>query len=95
MGANEKREATYLGGEYVPGVRDLRNAYVAMRDPDMRLSETRAEFNRAVEKIKVEAKAEALNEAADAMDADMTIRDPLRLKSDWLRNRANQYKEQS
>lgn len=35
-----------------------------------------------------EVKAEALEEAADAMDADPSFRDPLRLKSDWLRARA-------
>lgn len=33
---------------------------------------------------------EALLSAADAMDADPDFRDPLRLKSDWLRNRANE-----
>lgn len=36
---------------------------------------------------------EALEEAADAMDADPEFRDPLRLKSQWLRNRAQQLKE--
>ena len=41
------------------------------------------------------AKAEALEEAADAMDADPEFRDPLRLKSDWLRNRAHQITEEA
>lgn len=36
-----------------------------------------------------EAQAEALREAADTMDADPEFRDPLRLKSDWLRARAD------
>lgn len=35
------------------------------------------------------AKAEALREAADTMDSDPEFRDPLRLKSDWLRTRAD------
>jgi hypothetical protein len=32
--------------------------------------------------------AAALRDAADALDADPEFRDPLRLKSDWLRARA-------
>lgn len=37
---------------------------------------------------RLQDEAEALEEAADAMDADPSFRDPLRLKSDWLRARA-------
>lgn len=33
--------------------------------------------------------AEALRDAADAMDADVEVRDPLRLRADWLRARAD------
>ena len=36
-----------------------------------------------------EVKAEALRDAADAMDTDQGVRDPLRLRSDWLRARAD------
>ena len=36
-----------------------------------------------------EVQAEALRAAADAMDADPEVRDPLRLRADWLRARAD------
>lgn len=35
-------------------------------------------------------RAQALEYAADAMEADTTFRDPLRLRADWLRTRAKQ-----
>lgn len=41
------------------------------------------------------AKAEGVREAADAFEADPQTRDPLRLNSDWLRNRAQQLTEES
>lgn len=40
-----------------------------------------------------QVKAEALREAADAQDADPGFRDPLRLKSAWLRDRAREIGE--
>lgn len=39
--------------------------------------------------LRAEGAAKALREAADAQDADPEFRDPLRLKSDWLRARAD------
>jgi len=48
-----------------------------------------ARFDEALKTIEARAKAEALREAADAMDDDPEFRDPLRLKSDWLRARAD------
>lgn len=45
----------------------------------------RAEFDRFIAKVK----ADALREAADDAQADPTFRDPLRLRSDWLRVRAD------
>lgn len=41
-------------------------------------------------RTEAEVKAEALREAADAMDADPEFRDPLRLKADWTRARADE-----
>ena len=35
----------------------------------------------------------ALEDAADAMDADPAFRDPLRLRADWLRTRAEKERE--
>lgn len=40
-------------------------------------------------RTEAEVKAEALNEAADEADADPEFRDPLRLRADWLRARAD------
>lgn len=39
--------------------------------------------------LRAEGAVQALLEAADAQDADPEFRDPLRLKSDWLRARAD------
>lgn len=43
---------------------------------------------REYDDLRAEAAVQALREAADAQDADPEFRDPLRLKSDWLRTRA-------
>lgn len=50
-----------------------------------------AEFDRVLAK----ERAEALEEAADAMDADASVHDPLRLKSDWIRIRAAQLRQET
>ena len=95
MGANEKHAATYHGGEYTPELIELRVAYRLMEadlmmdpnskphDPEL-MAESDAEFDRLITKIRAEAKAEALNEAIDALMAgpeanlnpDGTIRPP-------------------
>lgn len=48
-----------------------------------------------LEQHEQEAKAAALEEAADAMDADASVHDPLRLKSDWIRIRAAQLRKET
>lgn len=63
MGANEKHEATYHGGEYVPDEKQLRNAYLNVFTGE-RNETSNAEFDRAIAKIKAEAKSEALEEFA-------------------------------
>lgn len=50
-----------------------------------------AEFDRVL----ANERAEALEEAADAMDADASVHDPLRLKSDWIRIRAAQLRQET
>lgn len=72
---------------YTPTTEQVRLLYANSMDPDG--------FDRWYADVIRKAKAEALEEAADAMDADPEFRDPLRLKSDWLRNRAQQLKEES
>lgn len=88
MGANEKYEAAMHGGEYVPSVRDLRTAYVAMRYPDMRLSETRAEFDRFITKIRAESKAEALRDLANT---SLETRKISKFQAAWIRGLAREY----
>lgn len=90
MGANEKHAATYHGGEYTPDVDDLRDLWVDSkldhlpRGVGIPLVPTvQAEFNRWLETVRAEAKAEALNEVADQM------RD--RFTAAWIRGKARDY----
>lgn len=81
MGANEKHDATYHGGEYLPtkympttdDVRDVwvdRKVYHLPKSTRTALVPTvQAEFDRWLETVRAEAKAEALNEAAHALDS--------------------------
>lgn len=57
------------------------------------MQEVSAALEAAMPHIRKQIAAEALREAADAADADPDFRDPLRLKSDWLRNRAQKSEE--
>lgn len=119
MGANEKHAATYHGGEYTPDTTRVRHAYVDHVDYSAQLHCLSSDdkyageaFDRWLETVRAEAKAEALNEAADKIDQihsfgelpNGAIREEFRKeywafteasKADWLRIRANQYKEQS
>lgn len=68
MGANEKHAATYHGGGYVPPVRALRTSYVALRDKETTsLGEAREEFQRGIDRIRAEAKAEAWDECVRSL----------------------------
>lgn len=98
MGANEKHAATYHGGEYTPSLEEIRRHWGLAVDTHRR-EERLAEFDRMIAKIRAEAKAEALNESAtdlNRLDSDVAMYDEnLRATQVewWLRNRANQYKE--
>lgn len=67
MGADEKHAATYHGGQYTPDVDDLRDLWVDRKlDPLPRaqgielVPTVQAEFDRWLETVRAEAKAEAL-----------------------------------
>lgn len=80
---------------------DARAAIISYQsdDPDVvneTLEEIQTDIGRAIldalapqPAAETEVQARALLDAANAMDADPTFRDPLRLKSDWLRARAD------
>lgn len=99
MGADEKHAATYHGA-YTPNVDELRDAWVDNElDPLPRsqaielVPKVQAAFDRWLETVRAEAKAEALRESASAypvMLRDMVSRGSVQA---WLRARANQYKE--
>ena len=81
--------------EYTPTTVDVRDGYSASRmisafyaGGEEQLKEGRAEFDRWLDVVIREAKAKALEEAADAMGVDLSFRDPLRLRAGWLRDRA-------
>ncbi len=96
MGANEKVAATFHG--YTPStervriswVRDSVNAFKGER------SQAESQFDRWLEQVRAEAKAEALTEAADAinrLDSDVEMYDEnlnATQVTDWLRTRAKQ-----
>ena len=76
MGANEKHEAAY-GRDWT--LADLRSNFEwggqVHQDPEI--------FNRAIEKVKAEAKAEALNDLADQVHS--------KFQAAWIRGKAREY----
>ena len=110
MGVNEKHAATYHGGEYTPDIDELRDVWVDYLLNPLPRSQgiplvpvAQAEFDRWLETVRAEAKAEALNEYADTLGYRISgaIRKYGQAQGDFrdiiqeLRARANQYKEQS
>ncbi|MGV2855389.1 hypothetical protein ACNPON_17565 [Glutamicibacter sp. AGC13] len=100
MGANDKHEATYHGAEYTPDTTRVRHGYVDHVDYSAQLHGLPSNdkgageaFDRWLETVRAEAKAEALEEAASAypvMLRDMVSRGSV---AAWLRARADQHKE--
>lgn len=102
MGANEKHAATYHGGKYTPDAEQVRasfaNSGMHRERPVMK-----AGFDRWLEAVRAEAKAEALTEVANAFQYKAwseliqgSLQDRLRVAQPitaWLRARANQHKE--
>jgi len=110
MSANEKHAATYHGA-YTPNVDELRDAWVDNElNPLPRtqaielVSKVQTAFDGWLETVRAEAKAEALNEVANAFQYKAwneliqgNLQDRLRVAQPitaWLRARANQYKEE-
>ncbi|WP_334121880.1 hypothetical protein [Glutamicibacter sp.] len=87
MGANEKHAATYHG------LSDdtVRGRYCDGTHAQTGHTTDGAEYDTWLARVKAEAKAEALNEAADEV-ASIDGREDHDAR-DWLRARANQYKE--
>lgn len=116
MGANDKVAATFHGEEYTPQLIDLRVAYRFMEadlmmDPDSKphdpvlMAESDAEFDRLIAKIRAEATAESLREAAeyavewvgvvgDGRLVDLKTETEYDDTAAWLRACAEQYKEE-
>ncbi|MCS3494084.1 hypothetical protein M2368_003112 [Arthrobacter sp. JUb119] len=93
-GTNEKHAATYHGGEYTPSTEAVRSAFSHHRDAGMEAYNTGL-FDRCLETVRAEAKAEALREAADQTPVHWDFpphASALQIRP-WLRDRANQYQE--
>lgn len=109
MGANEKHDATYHGAEYTPSTEAVRSAFSHHRDAGMEAYNTGL-FDRWLETVRAEAKAEAYKDAADALHAEARWQTDLLLRHGEYRfrhcanrmtemenvmlARANQYKEE-
>ena len=107
MGASEKHDATYHGGEYTMELGRVRHA--ATEPYGERI--TGAEFDRWLEAVRAEAKAEALREVASDLEnasvspiwcwdkcGDPKCRDDIRVDTateiqSWIRVRADKHVE--
>lgn len=87
MGANEKHDATHHGGEYTPDTEEVEVSYTMDQvQTSLRKSTVvaREEFRRWLGSVRAEAKAEALEEAVDALEAGAkAMYDTMSLPSDW------------
>ena len=92
MGANEKHEATYHGGEYTPTLGHVRTVYIShkmdCRDESKTESMVQAEFDRWLETVRAEAKAEALRDLADTGLESKKIS---KFQAAWIRGLAREY----
>lgn len=68
MGANEKHEAAYHGGDYTPSERTLEGAWASYRHtPYQTRAVSEAEFARFIAKIKAEAWDEGVGDSESLM----------------------------
>ena len=79
--------------EYTPSLERLRDTYADLGISGNKVSQFEAEFDRAIAKVRAEAKVEALREAADDMRRNWPLH-PLKPShskhvEDWLRARAD------
>lgn len=102
MGANEKHGADH-GGEYTPSELALITAWCDQRrnlleyndQPPEGIVERTEQAQRTLAKIRAEAKAEALEELADTYGALPNFQTVLLTRAARMRDRANQYKEET
>lgn len=105
MGADEKHDATY--GGYTPSTEAIRDQFIDRRGEPGNESWNEGSalrFDRWLEIVRAEAKAEALNEVANAFQYKAwneliqgNLQDRLRVAQPitaWLRARADQHKEE-
>ena len=98
MGANEKFDAAMHRG-FDPVTESVCERFMHDRymTDGVNTDQSRAEFDRWLDRVRAEAKAEALDSLAqELVDVDMAGADePIRAydAAVWLRDRANQYKE--
>lgn len=95
MGANEKYEAAMHGAEYTPTTAVARGTYEvawdAVTDPADRKEvrrQARAEFNRWLEAVRAEAKAEALRDLAGTGLESKKIS---KFQAAWIRGLAREF----
>ncbi|PCC31414.1 hypothetical protein [Glutamicibacter sp. BW77] len=97
MGANEKYEATYHGGEYGEILDSSRLNYALSKDPGNGRTteewwavkdEAFKEFDRAIAKVRAEAKAEALT---DLVNTSLETRKISKFQAAWIRGLAREY----
>lgn len=85
------------GEEYTPATENVEHSYVAYRSSKVDLITGHHEFTRWLGTVRAEAKAEALEEAAQDVRASEFWITPMHNAAKeirfWLRARANQYKE--
>lgn len=88
MGANDKVAATFHGR--TPDTQIVEHAYVAYRSSKVDLITGHQEFNRWLENVRAEAKAEAWDECEEAWEQahKMSNREP------WDHMKDNPYKEE-
>lgn len=92
MGASEKHAATYHGREYTPSLGVVRESFALTRKGPLKSNSgatAYAEFDRMIAKVRAEAKAEALRDAAEGI-RNMTLDDN---PTDWLTDFAEQYQD--
>ncbi|KUM31599.1 hypothetical protein AQ436_00215 [Arthrobacter sp. EpRS66] len=89
MGANEKHDATYHGGEYTPDADGLRDLWVDSKLDHLPravgiplVPTVQAEFTRWLETVRAEAKAEALHEVLTVLNAEIEDAPPANHEED-------------
>jgi len=78
--------------EYTPDTKSVELAYVAHRSPSVELIAGHHEIHRWLDRVRAEAKAEALEEAASDLERGIPV---AKSTPEWLRDRAHRCTEGS